>query len=89
MPSSQSHSAESWGEHSAVFPKKLVVPVPQPSQAPSFSALLLGLSVPSGSPSTPQKRDIQLLKAYMRAIRSVNPNLQNLEETIEYNEILE
>ncbi|XP_023804256.1 E3 ubiquitin-protein ligase NRDP1-like [Cyanistes caeruleus] len=36
-----------------------------------------------------QKRDIQLLKAYMRAIRSVNPNLQNLEETIEYNEILE
>lgn len=31
-----------------------------------------------------QKRDIQLLKAYMRAIRSVNPNLQNLEETIEY-----
>lgn len=37
----------------------------------------------------PQKRDIQLLKAYMRAIRSVNPNLQNLEETIEYNEILE
>ncbi|KAF3826128.1 hypothetical protein GH733_006242 [Mirounga leonina] len=35
------------------------------------------------------KRDIQLLKAYMRAIRSVNPNLQNLEETIEYNEILE
>jgi len=25
----------------------------------------------------------------MRAIRSVNPNLQNLEETIEYNEILE
>nr|XP_046197997.1 E3 ubiquitin-protein ligase NRDP1-like isoform X1 [Oncorhynchus gorbuscha]XP_046198000.1 E3 ubiquitin-protein ligase NRDP1-like isoform X1 [Oncorhynchus gorbuscha]XP_046198005.1 E3 ubiquitin-protein ligase NRDP1-like isoform X1 [Oncorhynchus gorbuscha]XP_046198006.1 E3 ubiquitin-protein ligase NRDP1-like isoform X1 [Oncorhynchus gorbuscha] len=36
-----------------------------------------------------QKRDIQLLKAYMRAIRSANPNLQNLEETIEYNEILE
>ncbi|KAG9333988.1 hypothetical protein JZ751_009304 [Albula glossodonta] len=35
------------------------------------------------------KRDIQLLKAYMRAIRSANPNLQNLEETIEYNEILE
>lgn len=29
-----------------------------------------------------QKRDIQLVKAYMRAIRSVNPNLQNLEETI-------
>ena len=41
------------------------------------------------SPSLQQKRDIQLLKAYMRAIRSVNPNLQNLEETIEYNEILE
>lgn len=40
-------------------------------------------------PSLLQKRDIQLLKAYMRAIRSVNPNLQNLEETIEYNEILE
>lgn len=39
--------------------------------------------------SLQQKRDIQLLKAYMRAIRSVNPNLQNLEETIEYNEILE
>lgn len=36
-----------------------------------------------------QKRDIQLLKAYMRAIRSANPNLQNLEESIEYNEILE
>ncbi|MGH0147893.1 UNVERIFIED_CONTAM: hypothetical protein FKN15_011112 [Acipenser sinensis] len=36
-----------------------------------------------------QKRDIQLLKAYMRAIRSANPNLQNLEETIEYNEILD
>ncbi|TSP79429.1 E3 ubiquitin-protein ligase NRDP1 [Bagarius yarrelli] len=35
------------------------------------------------------KRDIQLLKAYMRAIRSANPNLQNLEESIEYNEILE
>lgn len=42
-----------------------------------------------GSLSLQQKRDIQLLKAYMRAIRSVNPNLQNLEETIEYNEILE
>ncbi|NXS85482.1 RNF41 ligase, partial [Erpornis zantholeuca] len=41
------------------------------------------------SPFPGQKRDIQLLKAYMRAIRSVNPNLQNLEETIEYNEILE
>lgn len=39
--------------------------------------------------SVTQKRDIQLLKAYMRAIRSANPNLQNLEETIEYNEILE
>lgn len=36
-----------------------------------------------------QKRDVQLLKAYMRAIRSANPNLQNLEESIEYNEILE
>ncbi|CAL8235874.1 unnamed protein product [Boreogadus saida] len=36
-----------------------------------------------------QKRDIQLLKAYMRAIRSANPTLQNLEESIEYNEILE
>ncbi|KAK3547623.1 hypothetical protein QTP86_026280 [Hemibagrus guttatus] len=36
-----------------------------------------------------QKRDIQLLKAYMRAIRSANPNLQNLEESIEYNEILD
>lgn len=42
-----------------------------------------------GSLSLQQKRDIQLLKAYMRVIRSVNPNLQNLEETIEYNEILE
>lgn len=36
-----------------------------------------------------QKRDIQLLKAYMRAIRTTNPSLQNLEETIEYNEIVE
>ncbi|XP_062401651.1 E3 ubiquitin-protein ligase NRDP1-like [Sardina pilchardus] len=36
-----------------------------------------------------QKRDIQLLKAYMRALRTTNPSLQNLEETIEYNEILE
>lgn len=39
--------------------------------------------------SSLQKRDIQLLKAYMRAIRSANPNLQNLDESIEYNEILE
>lgn len=30
-----------------------------------------------------------MLKAYMRAIRSANPNLQNLEESIEYNEIFE
>ncbi|XP_053437115.1 E3 ubiquitin-protein ligase NRDP1-like [Nycticebus coucang] len=36
-----------------------------------------------------QKRDIQLLKAYVRAFRSLNPNLQNLEETVVYNEILE
>nr|XP_029520857.1 E3 ubiquitin-protein ligase NRDP1-like isoform X1 [Oncorhynchus nerka]XP_029520858.1 E3 ubiquitin-protein ligase NRDP1-like isoform X1 [Oncorhynchus nerka] len=36
-----------------------------------------------------QKRDIQLLKANMRAIRSANPNMQNLEESIEYNEILD
>lgn len=55
----------------------------------SFSDPLIGLSVLFGSVPTQQKRDIQLLKAYMRAIRSVNPNLQNLEETIEYNEILE
>lgn len=47
------------------------------------------LSCPLWFSLTQQKRDIQLLKAYMRAIRSVNPNLQNLEETIEYNEILE
>lgn len=51
--------------------------------------LLSALTIIPGSPSLQQKRDIQLLKAYMRAIRSVNPNLQNLEETIEYNEILE
>lgn len=58
------------------------------------SALLTPAAVllPAPNPSVffpSQKRDIQLLKAYMRAIRSVNPNLQNLEETIEYNEILE
>nr|XP_034341810.1 E3 ubiquitin-protein ligase NRDP1-like [Arvicanthis niloticus] len=35
-----------------------------------------------------QERDIQLLKMYVRATHSVNPNLQNLE-TIEYNKILE
>lgn len=51
--------------------------------------LLSVLTIFPCSPSLQQKRDIQLLKAYMRAIRSVNPNLQNLEETIEYNEILE
>ena len=36
-----------------------------------------------------QKHEIKLMKAYMRKIHRVNPNLQNLEETIEYNEILE
>ena len=51
--------------------------------------LLSVLTIIPRSSSFQQKRDIQLLKAYMRAIRSVNPNLQNLEETIEYNEILE
>ena len=51
--------------------------------------LLSVLTIIPCSSSFQQKRDIQLLKAYMRAIRSVNPNLQNLEETIEYNEILE
>lgn len=51
--------------------------------------LLSALTIIPDDSSLPQKRDIQLLKAYMRAIRSVNPNLQNLEETIEYNEILE
>lgn len=51
--------------------------------------LLSALVIILGSSCLQQKRDIQLLKAYMRAIRSVNPNLQNLEETIEYNEILE
>lgn len=56
---------------------------------------VMSLTLPCGK-NTPcslfcleQKRDIQLLKAYMRAIRSANPNLQNLEESIEYNEILE
>ncbi|GAB1302926.1 E3 ubiquitin-protein ligase NRDP1 [Apodemus speciosus] len=33
-----------------------------------------------------QKQDIQLLKAYMRAIHTVKPNAQNLKEKIEYNE---
>lgn len=36
-----------------------------------------------------QKGDIQLLKAYMRAIHSVNPKIQNLEEATNYNEILQ
>lgn len=67
--------------------------VPQISPFPSFSDVSHLLSVlaiiPCSPPPPPQKRDIQLLKAYMRAIRSVNPNLQSLEETIEYNEILE
>uniref|UniRef100_A0ACB8FUY5 E3 ubiquitin-protein ligase NRDP1 n=1 Tax=Sphaerodactylus townsendi TaxID=933632 RepID=A0ACB8FUY5_9SAUR len=36
-----------------------------------------------------QKCDTELLKAYLRVICSINLNLQNLEETIEYNEILE
>jgi E3 ubiquitin-protein ligase NRDP1 len=36
-----------------------------------------------------QKHEIKLMKAYMRKIHRVNPNLQNLEEIIEYNEILE
>ncbi|KFQ63369.1 E3 ubiquitin-protein ligase NRDP1, partial [Pelecanus crispus] len=61
------------------------------SQERWVAALALALK-PSAEPKhqlAEQKRDIQLLKAYMRAIRSVNPNLQNLEETIEYNEILE
>lgn len=71
------------------LPEEACSVLPQSSQAPSFSGPLFGLSVLSGSLPTQQKRDIQLLKAYMRAIRSVNPNLQNLEETIEYNEILE
>lgn len=66
---------------------------------PDISVGLLGVSVqffggcvvitPDDGAVPPQKRDIQLLKAYMRAIRSANPNLQNLEESIEYNEILE
>ncbi|XP_053436132.1 E3 ubiquitin-protein ligase NRDP1-like [Nycticebus coucang] len=36
-----------------------------------------------------QNQDIQLLKAYMLGIHSVNPNLQNPEETTDYNEVLE
>ncbi|XP_049631711.1 E3 ubiquitin-protein ligase NRDP1-like [Suncus etruscus] len=36
-----------------------------------------------------QKGDIDLLKAYVHAIRSVNPSLENLEKIIEYNETLQ
>uniref|UniRef100_A0A669Q3M3 E3 ubiquitin-protein ligase NRDP1 domain-containing protein n=1 Tax=Phasianus colchicus TaxID=9054 RepID=A0A669Q3M3_PHACC len=36
-----------------------------------------------------QKCGIQLLQAYMHAVRSINPNLLNLDEPIKYSEILE
>ncbi|XP_043826380.1 E3 ubiquitin-protein ligase NRDP1-like [Dromiciops gliroides] len=36
-----------------------------------------------------QKRDIQLLKAYARALHNGNPNLQELEDTDEYNETIQ
>ncbi|XP_036620974.1 E3 ubiquitin-protein ligase NRDP1-like [Trichosurus vulpecula] len=36
-----------------------------------------------------QKRDIQLLKAYARALDKGNPNFQELEDTNEYNEVIQ